>query len=276
MVYLINYADATYRAAQKWNSRSASFFNIFDKIYEFGPNDIDQDFSEKYKHILSIKRGNGCWLWKSYFINRIIQKSQNGDIIFYVDSGACFIRNPKILFDYIDNNNPLFVTDIPLIESCWTKPECFDIMDAHQYKDCNQIQATYFLFVVNNFTRLFFQEYFSLCKDTEMIIPSGLGKKDVVKKNYGRCFVSHREDQSIFSLLCHKYGIKAHRDISQRGFKPNSYYNPNYAYRVPEHPNDKYPTIVYLHKERSLVRFILKRIYTILQLGKLKKFLDRK
>lgn len=265
MNILINYADSKYETARKWNSRTGRWFGKFDKIYEFKPEDIDDEFRKAHIDILSIKRGNGAWLWKSYFIKRVIDSCNDGDYIMYVDSGAFFIRDPRVLFEYIDDNNPIFVTDIPLIESNWTKPECFDIMDAWQFANTNQIQSGYIIFKVNKISRDFFDEYYILSSTTQMLVPAGLGKFDTVDHDFKEAFVSHREDQSILSLLCKKKGIKAHRDISQRGFNPKSFYCKNYLYSVPLHPDDKYKTIVFLHKSTKLgpiffARYIKNRI----------------
>lgn len=149
MNILINYADSKYESARRWNTLTGKLFGKFDKIYEFGPNDIDSRFKEEHKDIFSIKRGNGCWLWKSYLLHKVINNSSDGDIIMYLDSGAFFIRDPRKLFKFVSNENPIFVTDIPLIESNWTKPECFDIMDAWQFANTNQIQSGYIIIYVN-------------------------------------------------------------------------------------------------------------------------------
>lgn len=124
-------------------------------------------------------------------------------------------------------------------------------------------------------SRAFFEEYFMLSSTTKMLIPAGLTKRDTVQSYYGSSFVSHREDQSILSLLCKKKGIKAHRDISQRGFRPETFYSDKYLYRVPNHIEDTYPTIVYLHKGRSLTHFLFGKIYSKLRIGKLKRILKK-
>lgn len=252
MNILINYADTKYKTARKWNSRTGKWFGKFEKIFEFTPKDIDADFRNEYTKILSNPRGNGLWLWKPYFINKIINESKNGDFIFYIDSGAFFIRDPRVLLNYMDDKNPIFVCDQPLLESCWTKPEVFEALDAWKFANKNQILAGMQIILVNDYTREFYAKWLSLCCKYELISPAGLGKYDKAKYNYGTCFVSHREDQSIFSILCHINGIEPHRDISQRGYDPKSFYNPHYAYSPNKHPNDKYKTIIFLHKSPNL------------------------
>lgn len=270
MNILVNYADSRYESARKWNSRTGKWLGNFDKIYEFSPNDIDSVFRNNYSEILNYTRGNGLWLWKPYFINKVINESKDGDCVFYIDSGAFFIRNPKVLLDYLNDTNPIFICDQPLIESCWTKPEVFDTLEAWDFAKCNQIWAGFQVVLVNSFTRCFYKKWLNLCCQHNLISPSGLGKFDKVQHNYGTNFVAHREDQSLFSVLCHINGIIPHRDISQRGYDPKSFYNPNYAFSPLEHPSDKYKTIIFLHKSPSLnLKFWLR--YIILHIVKVFK-----
>lgn len=272
MNILINYADSKYEPARKWNTRTGRLLGKFDKIYEFKPGDIEPSFKEAHKDIFAYERGNGLWLWKPYFIERVIRDSNDGDNIFYIDSGAFFIRDPRVLLEYVSEEHPIFACDQPLLESCWTKPELFECLDAWKFKNCNQFCGGFQVFRVNEFTRAFYKEWLDLCCIHDNISPAGLGKRHIIDHNYGNSFVSHREDQSIFSLLCHKKGVKAHRDISQRGVHPESFFNKNYAFRPQSHLEDKYPTIVYLHKGRSVGRFLLEKLYSKFGIAKLKSY----
>lgn len=248
MLKLVNYANDTYKMAQRVNSWSGKHVAHFDEVLSFGPQNIDDDFRESHRDILSAKRLNGYALWKPYFLKKVIEESRDGDYIFYLDSGAFFVRDVRLLMPYLSEEKPLFVTDIPLMECNWTKPSCIEFFKAENLRYTNQIQSGYIFFVVNDYTRAFFREYLEVCQSTQLLVSEGLGKYERVSKNYGDEFVSHREDQSILSIMCKMQGIKAHRDISQRGFDPASFYNPNYLYQVPEHPDDYYPTMVFLHK----------------------------
>lgn len=276
MNVLINYADEKYASAQHWNSWTAKHIAKVDKVFSFHPENIDTSFFNAHREILSQKRGNGLWLWKPYFVNQVIHTLNDGDTIFYCDSGAIFIRNLNVVYDSLNDKHPLFVCDIPLIESCWTKPLCFTEMDCNSdsIKFSSQIIGTYFAIYVNNFTRKFVAEWLSFCCRYDLLLPEGLPKKMILEKYYGTDFISHREDQSIFSLMCKKYSIIPHKDISQR--PPNSYFNSAYAYSEPIHATDNYKPIVYLHKQPSLHIFLLKRLYTILRLNKLKSLIKYK
>ena len=248
MIRLFNYANETYRVAQRVNSWFGRHVGHFDEVISYGPQDIDADFREAHKDLLSAKRLNGYALWKPYFLNRMIDNSEDGDYIFYLDSGAFFIRDVRLLLPYVTDEHPIFVTDIPLMECNWTKPSCIEYFHADHLRYTNQIQSGYIFFVVNQYTRDFFREYLDVAQSTRLLVSEGLGKNEASSKNFGDQFVSHREDQSILSIMCKLRGIRAHRDLAQQGLDPRSYYNSHYLYQVPEHPDDSYPTMVFLHR----------------------------
>lgn len=63
-------------------------------------------------------------------------------------------------------------------------------------------------------------------------------------------FVSHREDQSILSLLCKKEGIKTHLDPTQWGIiyrYPPMLTDNKYIYKRADHINE-YPVCIALHR----------------------------
>lgn len=271
MKVLINYADFKYQPSRKWNSLSGKYIAKFDKIFSFTPEDISLEFKNKHNKILNFKRGNGLWLWKPYFINKVINSCNDGDIIFYCDSGALFLRKPTYVFKHLSIESPIFCCDIPLLESCFTKPLCFKKMDCNkpEYLYSNQIIATFFGIYVCKETRKFINEWLDYCCDFELISPEGSIMD--LSENKSNNFVAHREDQSIFSLLCKKYKYRPHKDISQRGKNPMSYYNPNYTYKEPKHERDKdCKTILFLHKSPKLgitffLKIIIKKIFFQIQ-----------
>lgn len=272
---LINYADQKYNPARRWNSISGKIYGGFDVVYQFKPEDIDSDFRRENQSVLSEKRGNGLWLWKPYFINRVLKECSDGDMIFYCDAGALFVRSLSPIWSSLSKETPFFVCDIPLIESNWTKPECFDIMgcDEDSVKFSNQIIGTYFAFLVTDSTRKFIAEWLKYCSDPRLIMPAGYYTKEAVMNippDMGRNFVAHREDQSIFSLLCKMNGIHPHADISQRR-NDGSYFCDKYSYNVPKHENDKYAPIVYLHKCPSMTNLVLTEIYKFLKIGEIRR-----
>lgn len=243
MKILLNYANEKYRKTQKFNSFTGKLIGGFDKVIECNPERIDKDYYDEHRDILTESRGNGLWLWKPYFILKTLEMAEDGDYIFYSDSGAFFIRNINSLIDSMKGD--IWVSDVPLLEESFTKEECFEKMDCKTdfYRKSNQIQGTFLLIRNSEYSRKFIKIWLSLCEDKELLCP--------IESNDNSVLFSHREDQSILSLLCKKEGIKAHRDPSQRGKYPEWYNNGKYPYLPCVH-SDKYKTILFLHKTKNV------------------------
>lgn len=178
MNILVNFADEKYKQVRSINSWTGIHVAGMDLVKEYTPEDIDSSFKNDNVNIFKYKRGCGLWLWKPYFINKVINENKDGDYIFYCDSGGFFIRNPKALYEYLTDEQPLFVCDIPLLESCFTKPECFKIMgcDTDNIKSSNQIISTYFIVKVCSKSRIFVKEWLDYCCREELLSPMGLSK----------------------------------------------------------------------------------------------------
>lgn len=275
MKILVNYANQKYEKAQKWNSWTGKHIGGFDKVISFTPEHICKEYKRAHHTIFSCSRGNGLWLWKPYIIDKVIQGCKDGDIIFYADSGAFFIRNINSLVLSLRKDEKIWVSDCPLIESCFTKEKCFAGMqcDKDVFGSTNQIQATYFMLVCCEESRSFIKEWLSYCEIEELISPEG-GMK--ISQPMGCAFVAHREDQSILSLLCKKKNIIPHRDPSQRGFFMESFYTPLYEFRKPMHLDDHYRSVLFLHKFSSPNIFICIKLLIIMLLKKIKHFRDWK
>ncbi|GHT01447.1 hypothetical protein FACS189421_14090 [Bacteroidia bacterium] len=93
------YANNAYKKQQRINSWTAKHIGKVDKVYSFSPEDIDADFYNRNKNILSQSRGNGLWLWKPYFIDKVMKELNDGDIICYADSGIAYLKNIAGMID---------------------------------------------------------------------------------------------------------------------------------------------------------------------------------
>lgn len=265
MNILINYANNKYKCAQRQNTWTGKHIAGFDKVYEFGPEDIGDDYRQAHADIFAESRGNGLWLWKPYFINKVLSEVNEGDRILYCDAGAFFIASAKPIFDILDRES-VFVTDYPLLEINFTKKFCLEYMDCntYQYTMTNQISATYLGFKCDSVAKNFVSEWLKLCENKALLAPE---KNENCEVNSIYQFVAHREDQSILSLLCKKKKIIPHRDLTQRGRMPYTYFCAAYAFQEPKH-NDTYKTILFSHK---MPKFKLMRLVKYIVLCKQQK-----
>ncbi|MCI8344422.1 MAG: hypothetical protein HFJ42_00275 [Clostridia bacterium] len=262
-IVVVNYANEKYKKTQEYCTLTAINKGKVDKVYSYSDKDIDSTFYNENKKILCEKRGNGLWLWKPYFIKKTLEKIEYGDILFYIDSGAYFTDKIDKILKVVPNFE-IICCNIPLIEKQFTKKKVFESMkcNGEKYENTNQIIGTYFIIKKTKFVEKIIDEWLELCCNNELITPSN--NEEEIKE-----FISHREDQSIFSLLCKKYNIEPYNDISQRFYFPKSYkYDKRFIYKVPIHKNNKLPVIIYLHKmsnisKASLLKHKIRMIMSI-------------
>lgn len=215
MIYAISYADSTYRPAQKLNSRHALSFGA-DRVREFGPDDIDEEFKTRNLSILQQKRGNGYWLWKPYIILSMLDEISYGDILLYSDSGSAIVSPISPLINIMNKDNvDIMPFSIEQIERKWDKRDALVLMDCdnEEYLNSPQICATYILLKKTEYSLRIVKEWLEFCQDERIITDNG---NTMGLPNYQE-FVENRHDQTVWSLVCKKNGIVPYRDPSQWG-----------------------------------------------------------
>ena len=234
---LVSYANEKYIPAQKKLIKSAKKINYFDEIYSFGPSDIEKSYVDKHTDIFSVERGNGLWLWKPYFIKKVLDSASMGDIIFYCDSGAFFIKNPRKLEKVFSD---VFVSEIPLIERKITKKETLDYFECDDIiRNSRQIIATYMIIRKTEKSMKIINEWKLACESFDLISPSKDKKLEIDD------FISHREDQSLLSIICKKNNIPALPDITHRVYLQYTYFGVNYIFK---RTNKRAGVYLFLHK----------------------------
>lgn len=239
MIVAINYANDKFRIQQEYNTYTAYKYGKVDKVIEYSPKDIDFSFKEENKEILAFERGDGLWIWKPYFILRTLQEIEENDYLIYIDSGSYYCNDVKHLIDVMENEKKdILAFQMPLLEIQWTKKETFDFLGVKDYSR-NQFLGGYMVLKKTAFTLSLINEWLELMKNPICSSPI-----DTSKERFDN-FIEHREDQSVFSLLCHKYGIQGHREPSQYGDYPWLYrYHREYAYKSINFINSPYPRII--------------------------------
>lgn len=243
MNIFITYSNELYEKTRKFSAKMAKRYGNFDKVIEYEPEDIDVDFYSKNKEILSIKQGNGLWLWKPYFVYKTLLESNENDIIFYCDAGAFFIKDVRKIINTMDDD--IWISDIPLIEKQFTKKDAFILMNCDNkiYKETNQIQANFIAVKNTKKSKKFVKQWLDYCCNINILSPHSIKPNmDNIKE-----FIGHREDQSVLSLLSKKWSLKSHLDPTQYGKLPEKYYAEGRLYKVPKHEKE-YPVCIILHR----------------------------
>ena len=215
MLVVINFADEKFRPWQQLQTQTAYHFGA-DKVWEYSPASIDREFYEKNKFILDQPRGAGYWLWKPYIILDALNKVDDGDVVFYLDSGIFFIDKISYLTNTMDTekiNIMIFGGDTRFLEKSWTKRDAFILMDCDEEKYINsgQCGSGYVLFRKCTESVEFVGEWLKYIQDPRIVtdMPNQLGKE-----NY-ESFRENRHDQTILGLLAKKKGLKLFRNPDQ-------------------------------------------------------------
>ncbi len=216
MKILLNYADGKFLESQLKNSQSglAAGFNV---VHQMSRSEIDSEFAVRHDGILSQKRGAGYWLWKSYFINKILHNMDKNDILFYSDSGSVFVRRVEPIFQAV-MNDPKGIIGFALagghLEKYYTKRDLFNHMGINttEYTDTPQRMASFMCFRKTPESLAIALEYSELVSNPHLITDTP-NKDGWVEPG----FMDHRHDQSIWSLLTKKHGITILPDPTQWG-----------------------------------------------------------
>ena len=194
-----------------------------DDVIIFKEADIPSSFYKKNLAHFVDGRGFGYWVWKSYFIQQLLNDASDDDIFMYADAGNAIIdditplynickedEKGVILFDNSDGhpNNEIHKNNI------WTKSDCFNLMGLSddRYVYGNQVNASYILFRKTDFCKKFFNVYLEACQNYNIISDA-----PNVTSDFNKDFRDHRHDQSILSLMAIRYNVTIERDPSQWG-----------------------------------------------------------
>jgi hypothetical protein len=215
-----------------------------DKVIEYSPKDLSDEFKEKNKDILQYQRGDGYWVWKPYIIKDALSKLKEGDYLVYTDSGSAFVNKIKLLVDAMNRENTnIMVFCINQIERKWCKRDALILMDCDNEEILNssQICGTYIILKKCKETSDFVDEYLYYVQDRRIVTdePNVMGKD-----NYPE-FKENRHDQTVVSLLCKKRGIKPFRDPSEYGNNYDEFTNEVLA-------RSTYPQIIESHRNPDI------------------------
>lgn len=238
MLYVVNFADEKYRDKQILNTKSAYEKGKADKVFEYSPKDLTE-LKLKFPTHFNVKRGYGLWFWKPYVILKALERITEGDYLFYCDSGSIFIDDiHKLIPDMQKSGEDIMVYELPLLNKCFTKEETFQLLNCNDHSG-NQILGTFILLRKSNKSISYMKEWFNAMTDIR-VLDSKIYISEIKNPKY---FIAHREDQSILTLLCKKWKLKAHRDPSDLGTFPWGYLRAG-GYHRKKYPNSHYPTIL--------------------------------
>ncbi len=259
MKVAINYANEGYKKAQKINTKTAYKYGKFDKVVEYSREDINKEYLELHKNILCNMRGDGYWIWKPYIIKDALSKLEEGDYLFYCDSGAIFVKSIDYLINALnDSGQDIMLFETPFIEWQWSKSdvlEYFNVsLNTSILHSCQRLGG-YILIRKTKYSVTFFDRYFDICHSEDNLLTDILSESDNEKQ-----IIENRHDQSILSILSKLYGLRPFRDPSEYGKHPKAYKSfmdymspdKNILYQFNDYSNSDYPQIIWGHRSGTV------------------------
>jgi hypothetical protein len=186
----------------------AKSLNYFDKIIGYTDQDLKQDkeyWNKCGNFIESNPRGYGFYLWKPYVVKRTMDEMNDNDILIYIDAG-CTI-NPyakKRLEEYVDivrkSKHGIISFQMTHSSHKYTKKAVFDYLEVNEEdQKLDQFVAGILILRKNENTKKIVDDWYRITCIPEMI-------NDQLSSSEHPEFIDNRHDQSILSILFHKYG----------------------------------------------------------------------
>lgn len=203
--------SANYHNAVDRICREAHNFEFFDEILGFTEKDLmsDESYWKKQGAFLEQnKRGYGFWSWKPHIIKRVMDALEEGDFLFYCDSGCKLNKRglPR-LYEYMDllSNNKdgygILSFQLNHPEIWFTKRRTLEYFQvSEQEANDPQCMATVVIIRKNQHSVRIINEWSIICINERWLIDDELSNQEYP------AFREHRHDQSVFSLLVKKYG----------------------------------------------------------------------
>lgn len=195
--------------------KEAYSFEFFDEVIGFTEQDLinDKPFWEKHKYfILNNKRGYGYYIWKAHLINKELEKMQENDILIFADAGCEMNKYGKQRFlEYIDilNNDPneygLICFQTPHKEITFSKKKVLDYFNKTYFNKTKNIDLQYQcmsgvqIIKKTKHSSNLMKLWSIITKNYDLI-------NDNIDKNESILFHENRHEQSVYSMLVHKFG----------------------------------------------------------------------
>ena len=210
-IHLISYASGhpVWIQNQRTLAYSALSHN-FKSIHSFGPEDLDAQFLQDNKEILSDPVGAGLWLWKPQIILQTLNKVPENDLVMYADVGFIFSNiDLTTLFDVAyqssillaDHNDEKYHAAIKTVINNASintlKITNCDIQSCHQSPG---FAAGFGIYKNTPQVRSFVQQWVNLTRDKSIMYPT-------ISNNEYPEFVGQQYDQTTLAITNFKNPI---------------------------------------------------------------------
>lgn len=212
MNYLVFFGNNDFKYKSLLLKREAESCGWFDEIIAHTPESISEFLSQHQDFVRENKRGYGYWIWKPYIVLDLLRRINDGDCVFYIDSGASIMNHMKNRFDeYLNilnqSERPIiaFGGNSPYLEKQFQKMTIlkrFGLDGDENFLNSGQIESGVFACKKTDFTVRFFEEWLALMLENNYCL---IDDRDHLEQLEG--FIENRHDQSLFSILCKHHQV---------------------------------------------------------------------
>ena len=223
--YFLSFGNERFIKSRESIINESKNINIFDyyilETESICKEKLFQDVISKIPTNRGPGRGYYYYMWKPYIIYKNLKKMNDGDILFYCDSGMKIINNDnnikkfKFLFDSVSNSSTCesgiltFITTGPRekrLEYMFNLSQLFKHFNIESNKDITdtqQVQAGISIFYKCKNSMKIVEEWFNTSQNYPEYFcgdPRVFPILKLIKQRSG--YIDHRHDQSIWSILC--------------------------------------------------------------------------
>ena len=254
----------------EWIAESAIKSSNADEAFSYKLRDIERSIFTEHSKLFNNARVFNM-LAKVYFLHRLAEIKPLGTLLLWIDSDIVPPQNSSLgIFWCLAINSasgvvPFPAYNQPYMEKWYTKQDVLRHFGMHNDRnalDTLQILTGVVAFRVTKYTRLFLNEWFVLCTKPNLMLRDKPSKLAPEISDFG----SHKEDQSIFSMMVKRDCLKSypypdyHRDTSdiysiEAGYC-DSGVDPEVMINTPEHQRrsiETYRNASFLVRNRWLV-----------------------
>jgi hypothetical protein len=204
-VTFVCYADDNFQKEQERLFNLTQEYHPFDETLFYNRQHLElTQFYKDNKDLLDEETGGGNCAWKPYFILEAMKQSNDGDVVFYMDSADVFSGDIRTHLLSETRKHDIILTNGAFKNSDWTKMDCFVAMGCYtpEYTDAIQLEAGVCIFKKTNKVVKFLNEWLTWCCNKRAVS----AKKEYKNKNT-EGFKEHRYDQSILTNLKIKHNL---------------------------------------------------------------------
>ena len=203
MIHLITYGDNKYSTSKILLNNDAISTGWFDTITTYGPEDLDNEFKNRFGNILNHDRGGGYWIWKPYIIKKHLDKIPENDILIYLDAGCSINPNGKKRFnEYIEmlnqNDDGYVSFQTPHADNRFTIKEIFqhfNFSKDNESAKTGQLIATVLIIKNNSNSNKLIDMWNKTLYENPLLFT------DYYSGNQEPGFSNNTHDQSVFSII---------------------------------------------------------------------------